>query len=294
MGFRTIVVNQHSKLSYKNNHLVFKSESRVETILLSEIDLLICETTDIVVTTMLLSKLVDEGVGVIFCCKNWLPSAQLMPFYGRHDSSLTLKKQLEWKAEAKDQLATRLIQQKMVNQGLFLAQRHFTQKSESIAKLASEIGLQDPTNREGHAARIFFNTLYGNSFSRDDVTPINAGLDYGYTLLMAMFAREIVKAGCITQLGINHVNQFNPFNLASDLMEPFRLIVDEIVYRFLDKNFDFIKREVFDIFVKIYPYNNAQMYLSNIVNSYVKGCIAYLNGEASDLPIFEYAGERRE
>ncbi len=66
MGFRTLIINVHSKLSYKNNHLVFKTAEQTEMIHLSEIDTLLCETTDIVITTMLLDRLVNEGVLVIF------------------------------------------------------------------------------------------------------------------------------------------------------------------------------------------------------------------------------------
>lgn len=66
MGWRTLVVNSHSKLSYKNNHLIFKDTSRTELIHLSEIDVLLLETTDIVLTTMLIKRLVDENVLVIF------------------------------------------------------------------------------------------------------------------------------------------------------------------------------------------------------------------------------------
>lgn len=94
MGWRTVVVNTHSKLSYKNNHLVFKDASRTEIIHLSEIDILLLETTDIVLTTMLLKRLIDENVLVIFCDDKRLPVAHLMPFYARHDSSLQLARQV--------------------------------------------------------------------------------------------------------------------------------------------------------------------------------------------------------
>ena len=88
MGWRTVVINTHSKLSYQNNHLVFKDAYRSEMIHLSEIDVLLLETTDITITTMLLKRKVDEKVLLIFCDDKRLPVAQLAPFYGRHDISL--------------------------------------------------------------------------------------------------------------------------------------------------------------------------------------------------------------
>lgn len=79
-GWRTVVVNTHSKLSYKNNHLIFKDAYKTELIHLSEIDILLLETTDIVLSTMLVKRLVDENVLVIFCDDKRLPTAMLMPF----------------------------------------------------------------------------------------------------------------------------------------------------------------------------------------------------------------------
>jgi CRISPR-associated endonuclease Cas1 subtype II len=89
--------------------------------------------------------------------------------------------------------------------------------------------LGDKTNREGHAAKVYFNALFGKDFSRKQLNDINAGLNYGYSIILSMFSREIVKNGCITQIGIKHSNYFNQYNLASDLMEPFRVIIDHVL-----------------------------------------------------------------
>ncbi len=230
MGWRTIVVNNHSKLAYKNNHLVYKNSTQNEMIHLSEIDVLLLETTDILITTMLIKRLVDENILILFCDDKRLPIGKLLPFYGRHDSSLQLGRQISWTLERKGTVWTEIISQKILNQYQHLQDLHYQEKSEAILVLHSGLEIFDPSNREGHAARIYFNTLFGNDFSRNQETTINAGLDYGYTLLMSIFAREIVRCGCMTQFGLKHANQFNDFNLASDLMEPFRPIVDRIVY----------------------------------------------------------------
>jgi len=295
MGFRVLVVNAHSKLSYKNNYLYFKSAEKVEPIHLSEIDMLFLETTDIAITTMLLAKLVQQNICIIFCDDKRLPSAQLMPFYGRHDSALTIKKQMAWEDKTKACVTYELLRQKITNQSQFLASKGFEDKAVAIEVLLSELKPNDLSNREGHAARIFFNTLYGNDFSREDTCDVNAALDYGYTLVMSVFAREIVKCGCVTQLGINHCNQFNAYNLASDLMEPFRIIIDEIVYVNRTKNFEAFKWELFEIFERTYVYNGSNMFLNNIVSHYVKAHVAYLNNEGKELPLFCYqsAGVQR-
>ena len=116
----------------------------------------------------------------------------------------------------------------------------------------------------------YFNTLFGNDFNREQDSDVNAALDYGYTLILSMFAREIVLSGCMTQFGLKHANQFNQFNLASDIMEPFRPIIDRIVYENRNSSFVKIKREIFTIFSDTFNYNGKDMYLSNIVSDYTK------------------------
>ncbi|VGU97538.1 cytoplasmic protein [Streptococcus pyogenes] len=285
-GWRTVVVNTHSKLSYKNNHLIFKDAYKTELIHLSEIDILLLETTDIVLSTMLVKRLVDENVLVIFCDDKRLPTAMLMPFYGRHDSSLQLGKQMSWSETVKSQVWTTIIAQKILNQSCYLGACSYFEKSQSIMDLYHGLENFDPSNREGHAARIYFNTLFGNDFSRDLEHPINAGLDYGYTLLLSMFAREVVVSGCMTQFGLKHANQFNQFNFASDIMEPFRPLVDKIVYENRNQPFPKIKRELFTLFSDAFSYNGKEMYLTNIISDYTKKVVKALNNEGKGVPEF--------
>ncbi|MDT2604498.1 type II CRISPR-associated endonuclease Cas1 [Enterococcus dongliensis] len=286
MGWRTIVVNTHSKLAYKNNHLVYKSASQTEMIHLSEIDVLLLETTDIMITTMLIKRLVDENILILFCDDKRLPIGKLLPFYGRHDSSLQLSRQLNWTLEQKGIVWTEIISQKILNQCQVLMELEFQEKTKASINLHNELEIFDSSNREGHAARIYFNTLFGNDFSRDSENAINAGLNYGYTLLMSIFAREIVKCGCMTQFGLKHANQFNDFNLASDLMEPFRPIVDQIVYANRTDEFKVIKRAIFELFTNQYVYNSKTMFLTNIVSDYTKKVVKVLNEESERIPEF--------
>lgn len=286
MGWRTVIVNTHSKLSYKNNHFIFKDATRTEMIHLSEVDILLLETTDIVLSTMLIKRLVDENILVIFCDDKRLPTAHLMPYYARHDSSLQLSKQIDWEEAVKAEVWTHIISQKILNQSIYLSACGFIEKSQSVMNLYHSLELFDPSNREGHSARIYFNTLFGNDFNRELDNDINASLDYGYTLLLSMFAREVVLSGCMTQFGLKHANQFNQFNLASDIMEPFRPIIDQIVYENRNHSFVKIKRELFTIFSDTFQYNNKEMYLTNIVSDYTKKVIKALNNNGKGVPEF--------
>ncbi|MBF8808619.1 MAG: type II CRISPR-associated endonuclease Cas1 [Enterococcus lacertideformus] len=286
MGWRTVVVNSHSKLAYKNNHLIYKSATQNEMIHLSEIDVLMLETTDILITTMLIKRLVDENILILFCDDKRLPIGKLLPFYGRHDSSLQLGRQINWTLERKGMVWTEIISQKILNQQHHLVELGYQEKAASLLKLHSELETLDPSNREGHAARIYFNTLFGNQFSRESDNEINAGLNYGYTLLMSIFAREIVKCGCMTQFGLKHANQFNDFNLASDLMEPFRPLVDRIIYEHRHDDFCRMKRRLFELFTENYTYGTKEMFLTNIASDYTKKTIKVLNEEIERIPVF--------
>ncbi|ECL7895001.1 TPA: type II CRISPR-associated endonuclease Cas1 [Listeria innocua] len=286
MGWRTVVVNSHSKLSYKNQHLVFKSAYQQEMIHLSEIDVLILETTDITLTTMLINCLVAENILILFCDDKRLPIGKVLPFYGRHDSSLQLSKQLEWEFESKATVWTEIISQKILNQSTFLSMLNYDEKAASLIKLHETLETFDPTNREGHAARIYFNQLFGNDFTREQENDINSGLNYGYTLLLSVFARELVKSGCMTQFGLKHSNQFNDFNFASDLMEPFRPLVDQIVYEKRNEDFQVIKRSLFEMFIKQFDYNHQHMFLTNIASDYTKKIVKVLNEEREGVPEF--------
>lgn len=253
---------------------------------LSEIDVLLLETTDILITTMLIKRLVDENILILFCDDKRLPIGKLLPFYGRHDSSLQLGRQINWTLERKGIVWTEIISQKILNQHRHLVDLGFQEKAEALMSLHSGLEIFDPSNREGHAARIYFNTLFGNSFCRDNENDINAGLNYGYTLLMSIFAREIVKCGCMTQFGLKHANQFNDFNLASDLMEPFRPIVDRIIYENRNADFRVMKRALFELFGNKYLYNSKEMFLTNIASDYTKKVVKVLNEETERIPEF--------
>ena len=247
MGWRTVVVNKHSKLSYKNNHLVFKAIDHQELIHLSEIDVLLLETTDISLTTMLLKRLIDEKILVLFCDDKRLPIGKILPFYGRHDSSLQLTRQLAWTEERKGQVWTAIIAQKITNQSLHLAQRDYGQKAAALLAMRAELRLFDPANREGHAARSYFNTLFGNDFTREQENDINAGLN---------------------------------------LMEPFRPLVDQIIYENRKEAFPIMKRKLFALFMNTYMYKKKQMFLTNIATDYTKHVVKVLNQEEEGVPEF--------
>ena len=229
MTWRTVVIRERAKLDYSLNFMTVRQEAGVRKISLGEIYMVIVENTAVSLTAVLLNELVKNKIKVVFCDEKRNPSSELIQYYGSHDTSFKYKNQLEWTRESKERIWTRIVYEKIFNQMQFLKKLN-KEEYRLLEQYLSELEWNDGSNREGFAAKIYFNTLYGMDFSRNKECFINAALDYGYSIILSAFNREIVASGYFTQLGLCHRNPFNKFNLSSDFMEPFRILVDEEVY----------------------------------------------------------------
>lgn len=229
MTWRTVVVESRSKLDLKLGFLVIRSESGTKRIHISEISTLVIENIAVSMTGNLLYELSKNKIKVIICDHKRNPFAEFVNYYGSHDTSRKIEKQIAWNKYTKQIVWQEVVAEKIRKQAELLKRLGNEKESAMLDSYILEIKIADETNREGHAAKVYFNSVFGKEFTRTDDSPINAGLNYGYSLLLAAFNREIVANGYLTQLGIFHNNMFNQFNLSSDLMEPFRVLVDKIV-----------------------------------------------------------------
>ena len=229
MSWRTVIIREPAKLDLSLGQMVVRQE-KTTRINLDEMAMLILENTAVSITACLLSELTERKIKVILCDSKRNPQAEIIPYYGSHDSSAKIKMQIGWSDIAKEQVWTEIVREKIRNQMLHLNALKNPQ-AELLRQYLDELLPGDSSNREGHSAKVYFNALFGMDFTRNRDIPINAALNYGYSLLLSSFSREISAAGYLTQLGIFHDNMFNHFNLASDLMEPFRPIVDREVVK---------------------------------------------------------------
>ncbi len=228
MSWRTVIISSQAKLDYKMGYVVVRG-TETKRILIDEISVLLLENPAVALTGCLIEALVEKKVKVIFCDSKHNPCAELVSHHGSHDSSAKIRSQFGWSNDIKAIVWQEIVTEKIRKQKEFLENLC---KEEEAALLDSYIGQVerlDSTNREGHAAKVYFNALFGMHFTRSSETPVNAALNYGYSLILSVFNREITANGYLTQLGIFHDNMFNHFNLGSDLMEPFRIIVDRAV-----------------------------------------------------------------
>lgn len=285
MSWRTVVISHSAKLDYQLGFLVVRRDDVVK-IHISEISMLIIETTAVSLTAALLSELTKKKIKVIFCDEKRNPSSELIPYYGAHDTSMKIRKQIEWSQEVKAAVWTEIVTEKIKKQAENL-KRWKRDEAEMLYGYIQEIQFADATNREGHAAKVYFNALFGMDFTRSAENSINAALNYGYGIILSACNREIVSNGYITQLGLFHDNMFNQFNLGSDVMEPFRPIVDDVVKEMNPKKFEHEeKMEILKILQQEVTIAGRKETVNNAIKIYCRSIFDALND--ADLSLIKF------
>lgn len=287
MSFRTVVIENSAKLDYSMGFLVVRQE-KITRIHLPDISVLMIASTAVSLTSSLLAALTKAKIKVIICDEKRQPSSELVSYYGCHDCSGKIRTQITWTKSIKDEIWTEIVYQKILKQ-----MEHLLEYDRSQAILLkdylSELTLGDETNREGHAARVYFAALFGDNFSRSQENSINASLNYGYSILLSMVNREIVANGYLTQIGIFHDSADNPFNLGSDLMEPFRVLVDRIVKRVMPEQFESQdKHRMLELVNTEVCIDGKKEYVPNAIKIYVRSVFDAINdGDISKIKFYQ-------
>lgn len=276
MTWRTIVLTKDCKLSLRLKHLVINSDE-ITTVPLEEIGQLIIENPNIIMTGHLLNALSQHKITTIICNEKHLPHSHINLVYGHFRQVETIKKQIDWPDQLKQILWQYIVKEKIKNQKKVL-EKIYNEKFENFDHYISQVEPDDVTNREGHAAKVYFNRMFGLHFIRGIDDPINWGLNYGYSIILALFSRVITTKGLLTELGIHHRSQFNHYNLASDFMEVYRPIVDLTVKQNVYEQFTRKeKRALLNMYNMKIQINGRNQYLSNSVEIFVDNMVKFLN-----------------
>jgi CRISPR-associated endonuclease Cas1 subtype II len=285
MGWRTVVISSTAKLDYKMGYLFIRTSGNTVRIHLSEIALLMIESTSVALTAYLLVAMEKEKIDVIFCDEKCNPDGMYISFYGSHDTSQKFRSQITWSSQAKQTIWQHIVIRKITGQAAVLHENNRIKEEEKLMSYLPQVEKGDQTNREGHAAKVYFNALFGMDFSRDDKdNRINAELNYGYSILLSCISREIVSNGYATQLGIFHDNMFNEFNLACDLMEPFRPFVDCMVMKMKHDKFEHDEKMKLISFInhKV-MIDEREQYVQAAASIYVKSVLDAINKEDASI-----------
>ena len=276
MGWRVVKISNISKLELKLDKLIVRYIDEQKQIFINEIDTLIIENTAVSLTASLLVELLKNKVNIIVCDEKRNPYGTLNTLYGSHNTSSKVRNQVLWSKDIKDIVWGLIIKEKIFQQKEFLKELG-KQEYLMLEKYIDEVEKGDITNREAFAAKVYFNALFGNGFSRNQDNSINAALNYGYSMILSYINREIISSGYMTQIGIHHDNQFNYYNLGCDFMEPFRIIIDRKVYLLNCEKFDTEeKNALINVLNQEVIIDDKKQFLSNAITIYVRSLLQNL------------------
>ena len=291
MGFRNIKIDSHVKLSIKNQQLYIETDI-LRQIPLEDINCIIIENQTVTVSAYLLQKMADMGITVYVCDEKHLPNAVLLPMVRHSRHFKILKYQIEAGKPLQKRLWQQIVVRKIRNQALCLAYLDLD-GSEELMKMCKEVQSGDRTHVEAKAAAFYFKSLYGLGFSRGNDHVINSALNYGYAIVRGLIARSIVCYGLEPSIGVFHHSELNNFNLADDMIEPFRPLVD----LYVSQNYDVAeidsdltperKRDIFGIINYDMDVKGEKRIISNCIDMLAASYSSALQGKRSDLELPE-------
>lgn len=228
--WRSIIVHDGERLSLDRNSLVVEKGSKEIKIPIDDLYCLVIDQYRTMITIPVLERLTSKNVAIVICNDKHLPTCNVLPINNNYHSYKVFKKQIGWNKQWKNELWKRVIVSKIKNQANVL----LNAKSNNVVvtrlyELSEEVVEGDLGNREAIAAKIFFRNLYGSDFIRFEDDAINAALNYGYAIIRSCVATALISCGFNLCVGIHHISETNAYNLADDMMEPFRALVDTFV-----------------------------------------------------------------
>lgn len=242
---RTLFFGKPSRLSLKDRQLVIESKENdeIHKVPIEDIGYAVIENQQISFSVPLLQELMANNVAVVFCDASHMPNSMLLNLDGHHLQSELFRFQINASEPLKKNLWKQTIEAKIRNQAALL---HKLGKNGNILKpFYSNVKSGDTDNREGGAARIYWNEMYGSDFTRDRYGDCpNNLLNYAYIVLRAAVARALTGSGLLPTLGLFHHNRYNAFCLADDIMEPYRPFADEIVFQLYQNDHQEVTTEV--------------------------------------------------
>ena len=225
MAWRVVAIENPARLSVRDNQLVIAQEME-STLPIEDIDALILDNYGSTITTNLLTALATKGTTTVICDEKHLPASVLLPYSQHSRQAKVSRQQLSMSQPLKKQLWQQIIISKITNQADVLRARRLDDST--LRSLANDVKSGDTSNRESIAARIYFDQILGDATRRKPIWH-NAALNYGYAMVRSHIARHIAARGLVASQGLFHHNELNSFNLADDLIEPYRAVVDMYV-----------------------------------------------------------------
>lgn len=289
MAFRNVIIDSRCKLEYSLNYFICRKGLDEKRILIDEIKLILIMSTQVSITSRLISELSKKKVKIIFCNEKYNPECEIVSYQNNFYSYRKIKDQIKFTDENKNKLWTIIVKKKIMNQAKNLLNCNKKEQYLLLLEYLNDVHIADITNREGHSAKVYFNALFGTKFNRNDENnKINKFLDYGYSIILSSFNREIKTFGYLTELGIHHIGESNSFNLSCDLMEPLRPLVDKLIIENII-TYDNFKIEFVTMLTRKVIYRRRELFLDNAIHLYVEDLLNFLKtGNEEYINFIEY------
>lgn len=205
-----------------------------------DVGIVILDHPQISISQGLMAGLFEANVAVVYCDRKHMPIGISQAFSGNHLHQAVCDAQLCATEPLRKQLWQQTVVAKIQNQANFIA-AYTDRDPAALIRFSKNVSSGDATNIEGRAAKIYWRLLFdaNRNFVRDaEGLPPNNALNYGYAILRSITARALVGSGLLPVIGLFHRNQYNPYCLADDVMEPYRIYVDGIVKQLVDDGID--------------------------------------------------------
>lgn len=225
MAYRNVLISAPASLSVSNKQLIIHSDSQY-SVPIEDIHSVMLENRQSRISAYALSELAENGTVVYLCNDQHTPCGVILPFCTHSRHTKIINSQLSQSKPYLKRLWQQIIVTKIENQAKCLQMLGIGQTAQKLNTLSKTVTSGDVKNVEGSAAAIYFRALFGKGFNRNKDCIINAALNYGYSVLRGAVARNVCVYGFEPSLGIHHFSELNSFNLADDLLEPFRPFVD--------------------------------------------------------------------
>ena len=266
MAFRSIIISKATKINLDLNNIVITYDNEPYHINLDEISTIVIDDPRCLVSLRLLSELCIKGINVIFTDASHKPVGSLTTLYNN----------------LKGYLWTSIVKEKINNQKLVLEKLRKFDKVHILEEYLNSIEYGDITNREGLASRTYFKELFGSTFKRFNEDIINFCLNYTYQVLRSKISQEIIACGYIPTLGICHKSEYNQFNLADDLIEVFRPIIDYYIAILLDNTKEefltpTLKGDLVNILNERVLYKNNSYKIHSVIRIFLQDIFAFLD-----------------
>jgi CRISP-associated protein Cas1 len=235
MSWRIILITKACKLSFKNNQLLYQPKDEDELqVPLEDISAIVIDTEQVNITGYLLSEVANNKITIITTDASHTPNGIFLPYMQYYKNAETAFLQRDWSEPFKKRVWQKIVQQKIQNQAHVIRDIN-KNLYKHLIELSKEVTSGDAENIEGRAAKEYWQAYY-NNFIRHTNSKVNSALDYAYMITRSLIAKNISALGFISCFGLHHCNTYNAFNLADDLIEPFRGIIDFKVRSMYEKD----------------------------------------------------------